>query len=223
MSLGDRFLNRSLASADSQLEQASAEPPAAVESCVHELIDERCEEQPEAPAVCAWNGELTYRQLGIFARSLGASLAARGVGPEVFVPIYYEKSRWTIVAMLGVWQAGGACLLLDPSHPIQRLEQMCQTVNAHVVVTSSYCAPKAGRLASDVVIVDEENQPDYSEMPTNTAGPSNPSNAAYVLFTSGSTGKPKGAVIEHRSISSASVAQGPRLNITRASRALQFT
>lgn len=104
---------------DSQSEQIFAEPPVAIESCIHDLIEQHCQEQPEAPAVCAWDGEFTYRQLSNLAHSLGTSLSARGVGTEDFVPIYFEKSRWAIIAVLGVLYAGGAFVLLDPSQPLQ--------------------------------------------------------------------------------------------------------
>lgn len=219
MPSGDHFLAGGQAPSDSQLARASAEPPAMIETLVHHLIDKRCEEQPEAPAVCAWNGNFTYRQLGILARSFGTLLAANGVGPEVFVPVYCEKSRWTIVAMLGVLHAGGAFVLLDPSHPIQRLEWICQTVNARLIVATSQNASKAARLAHNVVIVDDERPMDRS--PKATHHP-DMYNAAYVIFTSGSTGTPKGAVIEHRCISSSTVAHGSKVNLNRQSRALQF-
>ncbi|PLB51476.1 nonribosomal peptide synthetase [Aspergillus steynii IBT 23096] len=205
----NHFATGGLAPPESQLQLASAEPPAAVESCLHHLIDRRCEDRPDAPAVCAWNGDFTYGQLGTLARLFGALLAAGGVGPEVFVPIYFEKSRWTIVAILGVLQAGGAFW-------------MCRTVNAHLVVASSHNATKASSLAPRVVVLDDKQQPDYTKVSPETASRVKSNNAAYVIFTSGSTGTPKGAVIEHRSISSSSVAHGPRVNITSASRALQF-
>ena len=37
--------------------------PAPVDRCVHDMIRERTEAQPTAPAICAWDGELTYDQL----------------------------------------------------------------------------------------------------------------------------------------------------------------
>ncbi|GLB06627.1 nonribosomal peptide synthase [Aspergillus tubingensis] len=207
---------------DSQCEQLYAEPPVAIESCIHDLIEQRCQEQPEAPAVCAWDGNFTYRQLSKLAHSLGASLSARGVGPEDLVSIYFEKSRWAIIAILGVLYAGGAFVLLDPSQPLQRLKDVCQTIKAPLVVASSQDASQAGQLAPDVVVVHKETGQGNQGMAPGAASWSKPSNAAYAMFTSGSTGAPTGVVIEHRSISSSIVAHGNRLNLTRTSRALHF-
>ena len=44
--------------------------PAPVERCVHEIIEERAQAQPSAPAVCAWDGELTYGELDQLATRL---------------------------------------------------------------------------------------------------------------------------------------------------------
>ncbi|KAJ5642798.1 hypothetical protein N7490_006798 [Penicillium lividum] len=82
-------------------------------------------DRPDAPAVCAWDGDLTYGELDALSSVLAAHLAERGVGPEIFVPLCFEKSRWTTVAMLGVMKAGGAFVLLDLSHPPARLRGIC--------------------------------------------------------------------------------------------------
>lgn len=37
--------------------------PTSVDRCVHDMIRERTEAQPTAPAICAWDGELTYDEL----------------------------------------------------------------------------------------------------------------------------------------------------------------
>ncbi|PWY72066.1 hypothetical protein BO83DRAFT_389408 [Aspergillus eucalypticola CBS 122712] len=98
--------NEGLAPAyNSQSEQPFAKPPVAIESYIQDLIEQRYQEQPEASVVCAWDGDFTYRQLNNLARSLVALLSAQGVAPEVFVPIYFEKSRWTVIAILGILHA----------------------------------------------------------------------------------------------------------------------
>ncbi|KAI9371442.1 hypothetical protein BJX61DRAFT_543693 [Aspergillus egyptiacus] len=209
---------------DSQLALHSPQPPAAVEACVHQLIDKHCDRDPEAPAVCAWDGDFTYQQLMTLASSLGELLSAQGVGLEVFVPIYFEKSRWTVVAMLGVLYAGGAFVLLEPSFPIKRLEWICQTAKASLVIASRQNAEKARGLAPEVVVIDDSAELKYKGTGHGkAAGSAAPNNAAYAIFTSGTTGTPKGVVIEHRSISSSCVAHGLALWLTRSSRALQFS
>ncbi|KAJ5230977.1 hypothetical protein N7489_011685 [Penicillium chrysogenum] len=93
----------------------------AVNACVHDLIASTVRRQPEALAVCAWDGELTYSQLDALSTRLAYVLIARGVGAEVIVPLCFEKSMWTPVAMLGVMKAGGASVAMDTSQPEERL------------------------------------------------------------------------------------------------------
>jgi non-ribosomal peptide synthetase component F len=92
--------------------------------------------------VCAWDGDLTYGELDALSSALAEHLAERGVGPEVFVPLCFEKSRWTIVAMVGVMKAGGMFVLLDPSHPAARLRGICRDVSATLIMASTSLGSK---------------------------------------------------------------------------------
>jgi non-ribosomal peptide synthetase component F len=67
-----------------------------VEACVHQVIADRVRETPGKEAVCAWDGSLTYRELDALAGRLAGRLGSLGVGPEVLVPLCFEKSVSTI-------------------------------------------------------------------------------------------------------------------------------
>ncbi|OJZ79485.1 hypothetical protein ASPFODRAFT_149016, partial [Aspergillus luchuensis CBS 106.47] len=110
--------------------------PARVERCVHELVAERCHTQPDAPAVCAWDGNFTYGELDQLSTALAVHLSGCGVRPEMFVPLCFEKSCWTVVALLAVLKAGAAFVLLDPSQPQSRLQELCASVNARLILSS---------------------------------------------------------------------------------------
>ena len=45
-----------------------------------------------------------------------------------FVPLCFEKSRWTIVAVLAVMKSGGTLVMMDPSLPLARLQNMATQV-----------------------------------------------------------------------------------------------
>ncbi|KAK5991958.1 Nonribosomal peptide synthetase dtxS1 [Cladobotryum mycophilum] len=96
--------------------------PETLERCVHNIIEQNAQARPDAPAVCAWDGELSYAELEGLASALSKHLVELGVGPGVIVPLCFEKSAWTIVALLGVLKAGGAFTLLDSYLPEQRLK-----------------------------------------------------------------------------------------------------
>jgi amino acid adenylation domain-containing protein/thioester reductase-like protein len=200
----------------------NAVAPGRTGRCVHELIQERCVQQPETLAVCAWDGDFTYHQLIQLASTLAAHLVGLGVGPEVFIPICLEKSRWAAVAMLGVMKAGGAIVLLDPSQPLSRLQQICREVTARVILASTKTAAMATSLSSQVVVLGDNEkewlESDTSLMPTSVT----PENALYAIFTSGSTGTPKGVVIEHATFYSTVSPYSQALHLNNDSRIFQF-
>lgn len=63
-----------------------------VERCIHDVIADQVLARPDAEAVCAWDGSLTYRELDVVTGRLANRLAGFGVGPEVLVPLCFEKS-----------------------------------------------------------------------------------------------------------------------------------
>jgi non-ribosomal peptide synthetase component F len=64
---------------------------------------------------------LTYQQLNRQANQLAHHLQALGVGPEVLVGIYVERSLEMVVGLLGILKAGGAYVPCDPAYPQERL------------------------------------------------------------------------------------------------------
>ncbi|KAG9375538.1 hypothetical protein A1F94_013888 [Pyrenophora tritici-repentis] len=93
-----------------QLWKWNGEVPPVVERCVHELFVEQARARPDAAAICAWDGEMKYGELDELSSRLAGYLVGLGVGPEAIVPLCFEKSMWTVVAMLAVLKAGGASL-----------------------------------------------------------------------------------------------------------------
>nr|BFE78396.1 hypothetical protein GCM10020093_009970 [Planobispora longispora] len=86
-----------------------------------DLIRRWCERTPDAVAVRAPDGELTYGELWRRADDLAAVLRERGVGPEIPVGLCLERTSGILVAVLAVWAAGGAYVPLDPAFPADRL------------------------------------------------------------------------------------------------------
>ncbi|THC87989.1 hypothetical protein EYZ11_012564 [Aspergillus tanneri] len=192
--------------------------------CVHDAILEQCLQIPDRSAVDSWDGIISYSELDMLSYQFAIHLHTMGVGPESIVPLCFEKSKFAVVALLGVLRAGGAYSFLDPSYPISRLASMCEDILAGLIVCSANTSAIAARLGLRTVILSEDefsSKPDSSQQQRiGLAATRN--NPVYVAFTSGSTGKPKGVVIEHRAFYLRAEANQQQLGLDRQSRVLQF-
>lgn len=195
--------------------------PPTVDSCVHDVIGRHYLSRKHLPAVSSWDGGFTYGELDNLSGRLASYLTSRGIGPEVFVPLCLEKSRWTVVAMLAVMKAGGAFALLDPSHPFQRLEGICRDLKAGLIISSRKHAVFASKLTTEAIVIDSSHPCWYNGDGSWSSPTVRPQNALYAVFTSGSTGKPKGVIIEHRSYCSGAYSHIPLFNIDSNARVLQ--
>lgn len=199
--------------------------PTPVDRCVDELINERAQSQPGATAVCAWDGQLAYGELERLADRLASHLSSlEGIG--TFIPLCFEKSMWTTVAMLGVLKLGKAFVLLDPSLPQQRLQATCDQIQASIILSSNSCKPLGSSLAPQVVAVGPaffEDECSNVERKSLTANARSPQDILYVTFTSGTTGVPKGVVISHQNVASGIRYQTESFGFTPESRVYDFS
>ena len=69
---------------------------------IHEIIFGQAMQRPDAFAVNAWDGNLTYADLDKLATTLARQLRRVGVERDTIVPVLFHKSKWTVVAMLAV-------------------------------------------------------------------------------------------------------------------------
>lgn len=196
--------------------------PNKVNACVHDLLLKHAKDSPDSPAVCSWDGNLTYAELAVTSFNLAHHLVAVGVRPEVLVPVCFKKSVYAIVAMVAIHRAGGAFIPLDPSHPQDRLQAILRKVNAHIIVASPDTAHLFEGMGITTVCLSPSLldflPPSVEDLPFSVR----PDSAAFVLFTSGSTGSPKGIVQEHASVCTSSIAHGRAMYMSSESRVLQY-
>jgi len=197
-----------------------------VDRCVHDVIYQQSQDLPlTAPAVCSWDEDLTYMKLMSLSKRLAKHLTALGVGPDKYVPLCFEKSTWAIVAMLGVLQAGGAFVPLEPSHPESRIKYIIGNVDANIVLCSAKYSEKFSDLPDVTTFVVDES---FTRMPQplSSGGKAlspTPANAAYLIFTSGTTGLPKGTIISHHAFATGATEHAPAILMRQKSRVLQFS
>ena len=203
------------------------------DACMHHLIERKAQEIPGSQAVCAWDGSFTYSQLDTLSSITGRRLASLGVGPGVYVPFAYEKSKWAVVASLAILKAGGAFVPLNPRDPSARLAEILQNVNAIVVVTMEPFVATFETLVKHVEVINADtiHQRPIDLIKSKRIGASglqnshienvSPKDPIFVLFTSGSTGKPKGMIHEHAAICTYVLTIGEAMGYHGA-RVLQF-
>src|SRR6185295_3699922 len=162
---------------------------------MHVLIAAQAARSPAAPAVLFEGETLSYGELDARANRLAHRLRALGVGPEVPVGIYLDRSLAMPAALLAVWKAGGAYLPLDPAYPRERLSYMLEDSGAPVVLTEESLLASVPPSTARAVCLDREDV--SRESAADPGVPADPASLAYVLYTSGSTGKPKGVQIPH--------------------------
>ncbi|KAM3501066.1 hypothetical protein MY10362_005863, partial [Beauveria mimosiformis] len=197
-----------------------------VTECIHDMIYDRVVSQPEATAIDAWDGQLTYKELDERSSLLSGILDRHGLRQEIFVPLCLEKSKWVAVAILAVVKAGSAFILLDPSHPTERLAWICKNAQAPIILCAKDTAGLAAQLGCQHVIqVDGSNTQEKAlSVLTGVYQPSQtrPGNAVCAIYTSGSTGAPKGVVIEHSALATQITSLGPLYDLNHQSRIFQF-
>ncbi|KAL4736553.1 hypothetical protein BDV11DRAFT_172831 [Aspergillus similis] len=196
-----------------------------VDGCrlIHDLFNEQRLLRPDATAVCAWDGNLTYQQLDEMSNALAHHLVTHlGIGPEVMVALCLDKSKFAIIAQLGVLKAGGVVVSINPKHPTQRLELVLKDIDAKVILTSRQYSSRFTNLVPHILHMDEillSALPPQSQPPrTNVT----PDNAAFIIYTSGSTGTPKGVILTHLSLCSSFRAHGKVYEMSPSTRSLQF-
>ena len=168
---------------------------------LHLAFAEQARLTPDAVAVRFEQTGLTYRELNQRANQLGHYLRKMGVGPEVLVGIFLERSTEMLVALLGVLKAGAAYVPLDAASPSERLSFIIKDAGLSLVLTRkclkeslAVCDARLVCLDSDWASIAQEDEANFDSEVT-------AEDLAYVVYTSGSTGRPKGVLVEHRQLS----------------------
>ena len=195
----------------------------ALDLCVHQMFEKQSERMPESIAVFQNNEVLKYGDLNRRANQLAHHLRKLGVGPEVRVAVYLERTPQLIVSLLAILKAGGAYVPLDPSYPIERLEYMLADSESALLISESKLQGRFANASIRILCIDRESETISRESLENPENISLPKSMAYVIYTSGSTGNPKGVMIEHWSLTNFVQSINEVYGIRSTDRVLQFS
>ncbi|MGV0719031.1 AMP-binding protein, partial [Mycolicibacterium sp. XJ662] len=194
--------------------RAALTAPAPALTSIPESFGEQVSRFPDAVAVRAGAGSMTYRELDEAANRLARLLIGRGVVPGQRVALLFPRSAEAIVAILGVLKTGAAYVPIDPAVPDARLKFVLDDAAPVAAVTN---VELAGRLAGrQLMVIDvgdlDESAPD--EQGSIALPAVQPDDVAYLIYTSGTTGTPKGVAIPHGNVIRLLDAIQPRLPLS---------
>jgi amino acid adenylation domain-containing protein len=170
------------------------------DACIHDLIAEQVDADPDAAAIVTKTERLTYRELDRRATALARSVCARGVGPDDRIGLCLERSSDLVIAILAVLKAGGAYVPLDPTYPSERLAYMVNDSRARLIITRTEVSQGLTEFADRLILLDRRADEVAGGTGDSRRASVSPQNLAYVIYTSGSTGLPKGVAVEHRQV-----------------------
>jgi non-ribosomal peptide synthetase component F len=179
-----------------ELNNTGADYPAGLR--IQQLFEAQVRAGSDRIAVVYENEQLSFRELNRRANGLARHLQGLGVGPQILVGVYLERSLDLLIGLLGVLKAGGAYLPLDSAYPKDRLEFVIQDAGAPVIVTSQGLLDRSPISAANIVCL--RSDAFLSNNDEETVSAVGADNAAYVIYTSGTTGKPKGVMLSHRNV-----------------------
>ena len=139
--------------------------------------------QPEKTALNDCGGTaVTYAQLMNLSGRVYHYLKKLDIGREDMVNILLPRGVDPFIAMIGIWRAGAACVILEEGYPAERVKFIQNDCGCRLVIDRTVwqeamaCEPLEGWETAD----------DHD--------------AAFAVYTSGSTGNPKGVLHEYGNV-----------------------
>jgi amino acid adenylation domain-containing protein len=153
-------------------------------ACLHACFEQQVKLSPHNTAVMDRQGAFTYVALNSMANRLAHYLLAAGLQKGQGVAVSMERSRYLLVALLGIMKAGGVYVPVDPAYPDERKNYILEDAGVQQQLS-----------AIDTMEAELLQWPD-----TDPALDLTGADPVYVIYTSGSTGLPKGVRIPHAAL-----------------------
>lgn len=165
-----------------------------------DLIYENVANAPNKIAVETEDLCLTYDELDKKSNQLARYLRKIGASRGMLIACSMTNSLDLIIAIVGIFKAGGVYVPLEPSYPPARLAHMLETSKPDILLTTSKFKKIFNEFSGKLVALDREKKSINKQEPTRLITIFSPRDLAYIIYTSGSTGLPKGIMVEHQNL-----------------------
>ena len=167
---------------------------------VVQMFEAHAGRAPGGRALTCDGADVSYDALNRRANQLAGYLRALGVGPNVRVGLFVERSIEMAVGILGILKAGGAYVPVDPEYPPDRAAFMFLDSGVPVVLTQDSLAAALRGTKAQLIRLDTDWGEIARQSDSDLQGARSLADTAYVIYTSGSTGVPKGVLVSHRNL-----------------------
>lgn len=164
---------------------------------IQAYLERIAEQHPNRTAVSYQNESLTYQDLNKRATQVAQVLQEVGIGRNMLVGLFAERSLELIIGIWGILKAGAAYLPLDPEYPEERIQYMLEDAGATVVLVQAALQVHLTKLDIKSISIEgtKTQRIDTIELPKTEA-----QDLVYMIYTSGSTGRPKGVPITQHNL-----------------------
>ena len=186
---------------------------------LHEIFAATADRMPEKTALRCGDARMTYGELRRRSSRVARHLRALGVARGSPVVIWLPRGVEMYAAFLGVLEAGGCHVALDPDFPPERVLHAAQDCGAKAFITTLEMAVRLAdhppqcalvRMDEDQSVIAAQSAEPLARADSGVAA----DDPAYIIYTSGSTGRPKGVAVSHTAICHFVRSEGTVLGLT---------
>ena len=168
--------------------------------CLPELLEPVIEKYHDKVAIICGDETLTFGELSSSVKHFTGVFNHRGISYGDLVGVALDRRIELVPVMLAVMKVGAAYLPIEPTLPIERINQMIEDACPKLVVTGTSTLDAFTSLQNVSclsitealrVIVPDSTGSSCKNVSIQSG------DLAYVMYTSGSTGRPKGVEVTH--------------------------
>jgi len=184
------------------------------------MFERQVDSAPNRTALTFGSWGTSYAEIEHRANRIAACLRQRNVVAGSVVGLGVEPGINGLASMLGVWKAGGACVLLDPSDPPARLKDIAQDAGIEVLVGESTLATTMSWSMVRGLWLDTDNNEIIAASAERQAAPAETTanSVAWIVYALDAKGLLLGGAVTHRVVANTLQGLQDALGLTVADR-----